>query len=115
MNLSEADVRAALYCAAELIRSRQRTGAPIPDWLRRHYHRLNTEFGMSQSGHGIAGSTEQLEDDKLITAKEAAALLGKSKRQIQRLAADLDGKIIGGRWLFNRASVTEYAEGENSA
>jgi len=56
-----------------------------------------------------------LEDDTLITARETAELPGKSKRQCQRIAADLDGKIIGGRWLFSRAAVIDYAEEKGHA
>jgi excisionase family DNA binding protein len=65
---------------------------------------------MSQSRHGMSSYTEELESDELITAKEAAEVLGCSKRQIQRMASDLDGKIVGGRWLFSRATVVGYAE-----
>ncbi|CPR11950.1 hypothetical protein BN971_03243 [Mycobacterium bohemicum DSM 44277] len=58
----------------------------------------------------MTSSIGQLEDE-LITAKEAAEVLGLSKRQCQRIAADLGGRIVGGRWLFGRAAVSEYAEG----
>jgi hypothetical protein len=51
-----------------------------------------------------------LEPEKLITARKAATILDLSKRQIHRLAADLDGRIVGGRWLFDLGTVTEYAE-----
>jgi hypothetical protein len=51
-----------------------------------------------------------LQQERLITAREAAAILGLSKRQVQRLAADLDGsQLICGRWLFEASAVTEYA------
>jgi hypothetical protein len=110
-------LRANFYCAAEVLRSRQRTGEPVPAWLRQHHRQLDTAFRMSQSGHENCSDAGQLEKEKdvLITAREAAELLRKSKRQCQRLASDLGGQIVGGRWLFSRAAVVEYAEGINDA
>ena len=48
MNLTGTDLHAALYVAAEVIRSRQRTGQPVPTWLRRHFNRLDTEIRRSR-------------------------------------------------------------------
>jgi hypothetical protein len=107
--------RAALYCAAAVIRARQRSGQPIPDWLRQHHAQIEAEFGMSRSGHETPTTAGQLEQDELITAKEAAEVLGCTKRQCQRIAPDLNGQLIGGRWLFNRSAVVEYAEGKRDA
>ena len=42
-------------------------------------------------------------------------MLGCSKRTVLRIAADLDGRIIGGRMLFDRRTVAEYVEGKRSA
>ena len=113
MNLTGTDLHAALYVAAEVIRSRQRTGQPVPTWLRRHFNRLDTEIRVLQSGHESDGDTGQSDQEQLITAREAAAILGCSKRQAQRLAADLDGQIVGGRWLFKLNTVTKYAQGRD--
>jgi len=55
------------------------------------------------------------EAGRLITAKEAALMLGCSKRTVLRLAADLDGRNVGGRLLFEQATVAEYVEGKLSA
>lgn len=111
------DLHAAYYCASALIRSRKRTGEPIPSWLRQHHARLDAEIRrMSRAGHESLSDTEELHPmDDLITAREAGEILGVSKRQTQRLAADLDGQIVGGRWLFSRSAVAEYMEGKRSA
>lgn len=66
---------------------------------------------MSRSGHGLRGDYPQLDADDLIDANEVARMLGCSKRQARRHARDLDGQIIGGRWVFRKAAVAEYAEG----
>jgi excisionase family DNA binding protein len=121
MNLSSDDLRAAYYCVAEVLRRRQLVGQPIPEWMRRHFDRLDAAVrGLSRSGHQAAGAVEQLPHSgptsrSLISAHEAAQILGISKRQVQQLAADLDGQIIGGRWLFERETVETYAEGQRYA
>lgn len=102
-------LHAAYHCAAEVIRRRRLTGQPVPAWLRQHYAELDAAVRMSRSGHESDSATAELEPVDQITANEAAAIVGKSKRQTQRLAADLGGRIVGGRWLFDRAAVTEYA------
>jgi len=113
VNLAGDDLHAAYYCAAEVTRSRRRTGQPIPAWLRRHYDSLDAEIRVSDLGRESDGDTGQLDQDTLITAREAALIIGCSKRQAQRLAAaDLGGQIIGGRWLVKLSAVMEYMEGK---
>ena len=111
VSLAADDAHAGLYCAAAVIRSRQRNGEPIPEWLRRHSDRLDAEIRMSESGHESDSDTGQFDQDELITAREVSQMLGCSKRQAQRLASDLEAEIVGGRWLFRRSAVTEYVEG----
>jgi hypothetical protein len=112
MKFSDIDTQAAYHCAAAVIRSRQRTGAPIPEWLRRHYSRLDTQIrGLSESGHE-SGQSDCVagQSNATISAREAAAILECSKRQVQRLAADIGGEFICGRWLFKLAAVKAYKE-----
>lgn len=109
----EDHLRAAIHCCKEVIKSRQMNGQPIPEWMRRHHANLN--FRASQLGHENSRREGQLKQDRLITAKEAADMLGCSKRQVQRIASDLDGSIVGGRWLFSYAAVNDYVEGKRSA
>ena len=48
--------------------------------------------------------------DQVITASEAAALLGVTTRQVQRLckAGKLDNRYADGVYLITRESVTRY-------
>lgn len=46
-----------------------------------------------------------------VPIEQAAAELGVSKRQARRLAPDLGGRIVGGRWLIDRQALTEHIEG----
>lgn len=107
MNLEGEDLRAAYYCVAHELRTRRRERLPVPESLRRLHDRLDLHIRcMSESGQApepAAGPSEW------ITATEAGRLLGLSKRQTQRLAADLDGQFVGGRWVFDRSVVAEYA------
>jgi Helix-turn-helix domain len=111
------ELRAAYYCVAEVVRRRQLSGQPIPHWLRRHFDRLDAEVRLSRSGQDSDSTVGQLvpsgpTSPSLISAYEAAQILGISKRQVQRLAADLDGEIVAGRWLFKRETVQTYAKGQ---
>lgn len=112
--LSDDDVRAAYYCASEVLRSRRLRGQPVPPWLAALVGRLDDEVRASRTRQEIVGEQPQLEPKAWIGSAEAAALLGWSRRQVQRRAADLDGSRIGGRWLFREAVVIEYAEGRRS-
>ena len=106
-------LRCAYYCAADTIRRRQLTGQPVPTWLRQHFADLDAAVRLSRSGHETDTTAAQSETVELISAAQAAAIVGRSKRQVQRLAADLGGRIVGGRWLFDRTEVAEYARAAN--
>jgi hypothetical protein len=138
-------LKAAYYCVAEVMRNRKRTGQPIPSWLRQHYDQLDEQFRstasndaversrrivaslspvadpiarvdiLSRSRHEFDCGGEQSEPADWITAKGAALMLGCSKRTVQRNAADFDGRLIGGRLLFELATVAEYAESKQHA
>ena len=106
MNLTEHQVRAARYCVAEVVRRRLLNGAPVPPWLRTLHQHLS-------SADGTECQVVQQQSEAMIDTAEAAQILGCSTRYIRRIAADLDGQHIAGRWIFNRRNVTDYAEGRN--
>ncbi|KMV22378.1 helix-turn-helix domain-containing protein [Mycobacterium heckeshornense] len=111
MTLDETDLRAAYFCVAEVVRRRRLSGQPIPSWLRGHFDRLDRAVraaAASTSGHE-SGCAEQELQQQWLTATQAAQALGVSARHVRRLAADLDGQLVGGRWLFPAAAVSEYA------
>lgn len=109
------ELRAAYYCCAEVMRSRQRTGQPIPEWLRRHYDNLDHAIrAMSRPRHQNGAAGEQSEQ-RTFTASEVAILVGLSKRQVQRRAAAFGGRLVAGRWLFAADAVQEHLEGRDCA
>ena len=48
-----------------------------------------------------------------VSTNEAARILGRSARQVRRIAATLDGRRIGGAWWFDRQTVTDYRNEQN--
>jgi hypothetical protein len=117
VNLTDSDLHAAYYCTAELVRSRRLGCRPIPAEVRRLYDRLTVEITlrMSRPRQEFDCNRAQLDSDKQIGAAEAAMILKWTKRRVQRRAADLDGQIVGGRWLFREHTVIEYREGLQDA
>ena len=115
MTLDDEQTRAAYYVAAEVIRSRQRTGQPIPAWLRKHYDRPDTAVrGMAPRGHSVAengdgGTQSQHEQHDVIGSREVGAMLSIAPRQVRRRAGQLGGVLVAGRLLFLRETVAEYA------
>jgi len=108
--LTEDDLRAAYFCA-RVTDGWTASDHPIRRWLPTLLDRLAAELSASQVGQGSEADTAQLTPDEPITAAQAAAILGLSKRQVTRIARTLDGRIVCGRWLFNKQTVEEYAEG----
>jgi hypothetical protein len=49
-----------------------------------------------------------------VTVEEAARQLGLSRRQTQRLAPKLGGRLVGGRWFCDEAAVVEHLQGRAS-
>ena len=69
---------------------------------------------MSQAGHNVTRALPApapSEGPDELTVEEAARMLGKSRRQVQRIANRLGGRLIGGRWLLDRRAVEEHIEG----
>lgn len=103
------ELRWLYYCVGAAIREREIQHRHVTPCLQRLFNRAHA--AVSDLGHESDCGAEQSEPDVPITAREAADILGVSKRQCQRLAADLDGQLVDGRWQFSRAAVVEYQEG----
>ncbi|GAB4671357.1 hypothetical protein [Mycobacterium avium] len=108
--MTDTDLRATYFCAAEVIRRRRNTGEPIPQWLRDHYAQLDYMMRMSPPRHhetGIHRDAAQSKQHDLVGADEAAKLLECTTRTVQRKAAALGGQLVGNSWVFNRAAIIE--------
>ncbi|APE35911.1 hypothetical protein BOX37_20395 [Nocardia mangyaensis] len=104
MILGDGEVRAAYYCVAEFVHRRRRAGVPIPDAVRGLLGRLDWEIQI-----GPTGSAPAEAEDELIDVQQAAVILGRSDREIRRIARDLDGTRTTGSWVFRRRVIEEYA------
>lgn len=56
------------------------------------------------------GSKHADAKDGLVSAAEAAALLGCTDRRVRQLADELGGRRLSGRWQFPRAAVLAYRD-----
>jgi hypothetical protein len=109
VTLSRADLKMSHFCA-RVTDAVTASDHPIRQWLPAHLDSLTAELTASDLGHQSDSDTAELELDELITAAQAATIIGRSRRQVQRIALSLDGRIVCGRWLFNRQTVLDYAE-----
>jgi hypothetical protein len=109
------ELQIAYYCAATAIRRRHDRRQPIPDILQRHFKRLALAIACMDEPAGFADETdfggtppESRHDDR-IGAAETARIIGCSPQWVRRIRADLDGEIVGGRYVFSRSIVESYA------
>jgi hypothetical protein len=103
----------AYHCVAAVIRGVNTAPAP---WAVRHlYDVLNTELrNPSQSGPECCCGGGQSESEKLISSRQAAELLGYSKRHVNRIAESLGGQVVDGSRVFRLSQVVDYAEGRDA-
>jgi hypothetical protein len=112
MTLTSRQWRQVLFCTAEELRARRAGKAPgVQPWNAELVRAVELELAVSESGHDSVGDQQHWEADRWITARQAADILGLSKRQTQRLAADLEGHRVDGRWQFRQSTVMNYTEG----
>jgi len=103
------------YLLSVGLRDTRRGGAAVPGrflLLQAELAAAAAEVRASATGQddGAPVAPQQYsEREDTIGTAEAASILGLSNRQVQRLAADLDGRFIGGCWCFDRLAVQSYA------
>lgn len=102
--LTGSDVDALRYAVEVAQRARARNGLPPSKAL--------AQLARTVTAAGQPDSTEAPEvQPETVTSDQAAAMLGVSERTARRLAPQLGGRLIGGRWLLDRQAVTEHKEG----
>jgi hypothetical protein len=106
VKLSADDLEVAYYVFSRFINGRLPAGKSIPEAVRPLFKRIEL---MSVTGHETDGAAEQL-GEELIGTAEVAAILSCDPRQVRRLANDLDGCRINGRWVFTKSVVKQYEE-----
>lgn len=108
--------RLAIWCAEQELRGRKDGTRPggVQAWNAELLRALQFQLDASQSGHEIGCAPAQSGQDKWISARQAAVLVGLSKRQVNRLADDLEAEWWDGRRRFRKSRVLEYAEKRRS-
>ncbi|MGW4581945.1 hypothetical protein ACWELP_24950 [Rhodococcus aetherivorans] len=102
-------VDALHYTVRVAVAARRRNGLPVP--------RAVAELAAALAAPGRT-DTEPVaashDSPDMIDTMEAATMLGCSNRQARRLAPLLGGRLTGGRWLLDRAAVTQHIEGRTA-
>ncbi|WP_142391424.1 helix-turn-helix domain-containing protein [Mycobacterium sp. ENV421] len=95
-------------------RTRKHNGLPASA----AYSALASAFSiaaMSRVGQSDVGETAAVQhfprEQPTVPISEAAEQLGLSRRQVQRIANKLGGRIIAGRWLLDQTAIDEHQEG----
>jgi hypothetical protein len=104
VRLSAPEVRTVYWCFSVLIRGRRHD---VPRPVADLYDRLDAEIRLvSRPRHGVPETgCGQQQSDAWIGCRETAEILKLSKRQVQRIASDLGGQLISGRYVFDRDTV----------
>lgn len=108
MLLSGPMLTAALYAVKVANRASVRDGLPPSHQLVQLRAVLMSALGQSD----IEPDADVHDAGELtITAREAAAMLNRSERTVRRMAEQLDGRLVGGQWRFDAATIREHLEG----
>lgn len=111
LRLTDNDIEAALFALTDVVDRRRLCGLPIPPAVVTLRQKLEIA---SAVGTEPDSEAEQLGND-LIDSDEAARILGCSARWVTKIGNDLDGKqVAGGRWIFHRRKVIDYANAKHS-
>ena len=108
ISLDTAEARACMHLIGVLIRERAKAGRPTPHDVLHLYRRLDTAVSMSLRGQSKALRQRELGVSHVGT-RVAAEILGWGVRRVRRHAADLGGKLVGDRLVFDEHEVREYA------
>jgi hypothetical protein len=102
--------RQLLFCTAEELRARRAGKAPgVRPWNAELVRAVELELATSESGSEMDWGHEQSEA-KVISARQAADIIGCSSRYVRDIADELGGMKVDGRWVFDEDNVLAYAE-----
>lgn len=108
VTLEPAEARAVLHLVGALIRERATAGRPCPHEVLALHRRLANTVEMSSRRQSNAVRQIDFGVSKISTS-QAAVILGRGPRWVQRHAADLDGEKVADRLMFDEKLVRDYA------
>lgn len=115
--LSGSALRLVLECAAIAIRHRRMSGLPFSTTPYEALACEVREAMAADSRSDVRSSTVRDPvpvDEPTVPIAEAAAELGISDRQARRLAPQLGGRMIAGRWLVDELALRQHIEGRQA-
>lgn len=111
--LSGPALKAARDCALIAVKHRKLSGVPYQT-----YEALACELGaaMAAGGHSDVRSAAVSDpvpvEQPTVLIADAATRMGISTRQARRLAEQLGGQKIAGRWFVDELALREHTEGK---
>lgn len=103
MHLEPSEARILFHCVDYALMNRSLQGRTIPAEAATLRARLESAVRAS-----LAVPGEELTGD-VIGVREAARLLHCAERHVRRLAPEMGGITISGRWVFDREKVEKFA------
>lgn len=95
-----------IYVLRDMIARRRLRGEPVPA----QFVTFHAQLLASACGTETQAALQESGDGDLIDSAEAASILGYTPRWVRHIRRDLDGEMVGGRWVFRRQTVVGYAE-----
>ena len=103
--LTGPSIQAVLYAVEVAQRARARNGLPPSRAL------VALAAAVSPPGQ-VDIAVEPTGQSEEVTTAQAASMLDCSARTARRKAPQLGGRLVGGRWLFDRQAVADHNEGD---
>ncbi len=110
--ISGSAAKAAMWAVLVAKRERQRSGLPHSKALDDIGTALLAAMGQRDVPEPVPESSYEQQPD--VSIEHAAQILGLSRRQTRRMATELGGMIIAGRWMLDRQSIIERKEYRDS-
>ncbi|RAU98772.1 hypothetical protein DQP58_04785 [Mycobacterium colombiense] len=109
IGLTATEAQSAHYALRDFIARRGLEKRPLP---RRFYTLQARLVSFVRETKTCAPQTHSASsaEEELIDTAEAAAIIDRSPQWVRRIRAELGGRDIGGRYVFPRKTVVQYAE-----
>ncbi|MGV0607376.1 hypothetical protein [Mycolicibacterium sp. XJ1904] len=107
MILSRYQVDVAVYGLRQAIELSRLCGVRVRRELPEVLQQVD-DLLMFAGEHDSNSATGELNLDDLLGAKAVAAELGCSPQHVGRIADDIGGVVVEGRWVFRRQDVETY-------
>lgn len=106
----ETRTRLIFDAVRELVVHCRQSGRRVPEGYGALLTELEFQLISADGSRKPGDETELGRSAELIDTTEVATILGCTTRRVRQISTDLDGRRIGGIWLFDRKTVTEYAD-----